>query len=135
MTTKKFEIQLSPQNEEWIKLVPNTQQNMDIIMNKLISSAISEGLFLEVISQSLTLADLSKFKVAYSRLQAKRAEHMADLDVTHPHVERKKIVKTSTVEVESEDIVPEDLPVAVSKTPKKESPKKQLGHGFTEDSF
>ena len=129
MTTKKFEIQLTPQNDEWIKLVPNAQQNMDNIMNKLISTAISEGLFLEVISQSLSLADLSRFKAAYSRLQTKRAEHMADLDVTPTHVERKKVVTTKTVEVDSESIASEPTP---KKIIKKEKP---LGHGFDEQTF
>lgn len=138
MAEKKFEIVLTPQNDEWIKLIPNASQNMDNVINKLLSASINEGLFLEVISQSLTLADLAKFKASYSRLQLKRAEHMADLEITPTHVERRKVVQTQTVEVDEEDIVPEDLPTP--KQPKsapssKKESKKQLGHGFTEDSF
>jgi hypothetical protein len=138
MADKKFEINLTPQNDEWIKLIPNASQNMDNVVNKMISAAINEGLFLEVISQSLTLADLSKFKSAYARLQTKRAEHMADLEITPTHTERRKVVQTQTVEVDSEDIIPEDLPSQKQKSTQsssKKDTKKQLGHGFTEDSF
>ena len=40
MATPKFEVDLTPQNEEWIKLIPNAPKNMDIIINKLIEQAI-----------------------------------------------------------------------------------------------
>lgn len=133
MAEKKFEIRLTPQNEEWVNLIPNGSQNTDIVMNKLISASINEGLFLEVISQSLTLADLAKFKVSYSRLQTKRAEHMADLEITPTHVERKKVVQTQTMEIEQEEIIPEDLPVQKSKNVTK--PTKITSHGFDEQSF
>lgn len=131
MAAKKFEIVLTPQNEEWVKLIPNPNQNMDIVFNKLIDSSINEGLLLEVISQSLTVSDLAKFKNAYAKIQLKRAEHMADLEISPPHIERRKVVQTQSVEVEAEDIIPEDIP-APTPTPKKE---KKFSHGFDESTF
>lgn len=128
----KFEISLTPQNDEWIKLIPNAGVNTDIIMNKLIEMAVNEGLLLEVISQSLTVADLSKFRNSYAKMQAKRAEYMAELDVTPTHVERKRVVQTQTVEVEQEEIIPE----AVAPKPKAQAkPAKKLSTGFDEDTF
>ncbi|MBX9838819.1 MAG: hypothetical protein K2X69_10975, partial [Silvanigrellaceae bacterium] len=72
MASKNFEIQLTPQNDEWVKLIPNSDQNMHLIMNKLIEHCIDDGVFLAIISKSLTLADLIKFKSAYSKLHSKR---------------------------------------------------------------
>jgi pyruvate formate-lyase activating enzyme-like uncharacterized protein len=126
---KKFEVNLTPQNEEWIKLIPNAVQNNDIIFNKLVEMAINEGLLLEVISQSLTVGDLSKFKTAYSKMQAKRAEHMAELDVQPMHVERKRVVQTQTVEVESEVVDAEDFEEVVE-APKPAKKEKKMSHGF-----
>lgn len=129
MTDKKFGINLTPQNDEWIKLIPNPNQNMDFVINKLVSVCINDGTFLEIISQSLTLSDLSKFKLAYSKLQSKRAEHIADLDINSAQPERKK---TPTVNVDSDGFN------EITKSPQpiiKKDAKKQLGHGFAEDSF
>lgn len=127
---KKFEVNLTPQNEEWIKLIPNATQNNDIIFNKLIEMGINEGLLLEVISQSLTVTDLNKFKNAYAKMQSKRAEYMADLDVQPMHVERKRVVQTQSVEVEQEEIIPEEI--EAPEPPKK---TKKHSHGFDEDTF
>lgn len=133
---KKMEVNLTPQNDEWINLIPNAQQNLDIVFNKLIEMAINEGLLLEIISQSLTLNDLSKFKSSYSKIQAKRAEYMADLDVQPMHVERKRIVQTQTVEVEQEVQDADEIEVRQQKNHK---PTKKVtkthSHGFEEDSF
>jgi len=131
---KKFEIQLTPQNEEWLQLIPNHSSNIDLIFNKLINSAINEGIFLEVISQSLTLNDLAKFKTTYSKLQSARAKHMLDLEITPTHTERKKIIQTQTIEVEKEEIIPEEIKVVIP--PKvAEKKEKKISHGFDEDSF
>lgn len=120
MATKKFEINLTPQNDEWVKLIPNPSQNMNNLFNKLIDASIDEGLFLEVVAQSLTVPDLAKFKTAYSKLQTKRAEHIADLEMSSGQIERRKTV----VQPIEEEVVPT----------KKET-KKTHSHGFTEDSF
>lgn len=132
MSVKKFEFQLTPQNEEWVKLIPNPTQNIDIVFNKLIDASINEGLLLEVISQSLTVTDLSKFKTAYSKIQSKRAEHMADLEITPPHIERRKVTHTQSVEIEEEEIIPEELHIPPPKPVKKE---KKISHGFDEQIF
>ena len=134
MATKKFELNLTPQNEEWVKLIPNPAQNMDIVFNKLIDTSINEGLLLEVISQSLTVSDLSKFKNSYSKVQTKRAEHMADLEITPAHIERKKVVHTQSIEVEEEEIIPEELPPP-PKPKTKPAPEKKISHGFDESVF
>ena len=123
MTAKKLELELTPQNEEWIKLIPNPTKNLNIVLNRLIDVCMNDGMLLEVISQSLTVSDLSKFKTGYSRMQRKRAEHMADLDVSLPHIERKRLDdEEPSMEVSSK----EDL------TTKKE---KKISHGFTEEQF
>jgi len=127
----KLEVSLTPQNQEWIKLIPNTTVNQDIVFNKLIEMAISGGLLLEVISNSLTVGDLSKFKNAYSKMQSKRAGFLEDLDVTPTVTERKSIKQTFVEEVETETIDPEPVRKVVKKSPKKEV----KSHGFTEDSF
>ena len=127
----KLEVNLTPQNQEWIKLIPNSTLNQDIIFNKLIEMAISEGLLLEVISNSLTVGDLSKFKTAYSKMQSKRAEFLDDLDVTSTHVERKSTKQTFVEEVEEEVVEPTPAP---KKTVKK-TPKPKTTHGFDEDTF
>jgi len=133
--SKKFELNLTPQNEEWIKLIPNAAQNNDIVFNKLIEMAINEGLLLEVISQSLTVTDLNKFKNVYAKMQSKRAEYMAELDVTPAHVERKRVVQTSSIEVEQEVVDADDYEEVVEtpKTPAKK--EKKISHGFDEDTF
>jgi hypothetical protein len=133
MPNKKFEIQLTPQNDEWINLIPNPTQNMDVIFNKIVDLVINEGIFLEVISQSLTLNDLSKFKMTYAKMQATRAKHMLDLEITPTQTERKKITQIKTVEVEKEIIIPDEIKVPVeTKIEKKE---KKMSHGFSEESF
>ena len=127
--SKNFEIDLTPQNEEWIKLTPNTTKNTDIIFNKLIETAINEGLLLEVISQSLTLADLKKFKTTYGKMQTNRAGFLDELDVVPTHVERKKVTQTVIAEVEEETVAP-------APPKKKTQPKKKpTTHGFDEDTF
>ncbi len=126
-----LEINLTPQNQEWIKLIPNAAVNQDIVFNKLIESAISEGLLLEVISNSLTVGDLSKFKNTYSKMQSKRAGFLEDLDVTPTHVERKSVKQTFVEEVEEEEIIPEPKKKVVKRSPKKEL----KSHGFDEDTF
>jgi len=135
MAQNKLEIVLTPQNDEWIKLIPNQTQNLNIVFNKLIDAAIGEGLLLEVISQALTISDLSKFKTSYARIQSKRAEYMADLEITPPHIERRKVVQTQSIEIDEEDIIPEDIkPVSTQSaaSPKKE---KKISHGFDESVF
>ncbi len=129
MTSRKLEVNLSPQNEEWINLIPNLIQNGDIVFNKLIDMAINEGLFLEVISQSLTVSDLSKFKNAYSRIQAKRSAHMAELETTPLYTERKKSSNNDTFEGEEEIILEE------TKTLHHKKPEKKMTHGFDEETF
>jgi hypothetical protein len=133
MTSKKFEISLTPQNDEWVNLIPNPSLNVDIIFNKIIDAAINEGLFLEVISQSLTLNDLAKFKSSYTKMQTTRAKHMADLEITPVHTERKRVVQTQTVEIGKEEIIPEEISVIVE--PKAEKKEKKMSHGFSEESF
>lgn len=128
---KGFEINLTPQNDEWIKLIPNSPQNVDIVMNKLIEAAINDGMLLEIIAQSLTVPDLLKFKTMYSKMQLKRVEYMSDLEITPHHIERKKVVQTQIIETDSEEIIPEEITVKQT-TPIK--PKKP-SHGFSEDSF
>jgi len=124
--SKNFELDLTPQNEEWVKLIPNATKNMDIVFNKLIEMAINEGLLLEVISQSLTVTDLQKFKTTYSKMQTKRAGFLNDLDVAPIQTERKKVTQTQTIEVEAETI----------SKPTKQKPKKEVkSHGFDEDVF
>ena len=54
---------------------------------------------------------------------------MTELEITPHHVERKKLVQTQIVEVDQEDIVPEEISV---KQPQK---TKKPSHGFSEDSF
>lgn len=136
MSNKKFELTLTPQNDEWVKLIPNASQNNDIVFNKLIEMAINEGLLLEVISQSLTVADLSKFRTAYSKMQSKRAEYMNDLDVQPMHVERKRVVQTQTVEVENEVVDADDYEeVVVTNKQKSVKKEKKMSHGFDEDTF
>lgn len=127
----KLEVSLTPQNQEWIKLIPNAPVNQDIVFNKLIEMAINEGLLLEVISNSLTVGDLSKFKNAYGKMQSKRAGFLEDLDVTPTHVERKTIKQTFVEEVETETIDPEPTRKVVKKASKKEV----KSHGFDEDTF
>ena len=134
MAIKLFEINLTPQNDEWIKLIPNAGQNSDIIFNKLIDMAINEGLLLEVISQSLSNSDLAKFKTSYGKMQAKRAEYMAELDVTPMHVERKRIVQTQTVKIEEEIQDADDYEESVE-TPKPINKEKKMSHGFDESTF
>jgi hypothetical protein len=129
--SNKLEVNLTPQNQEWIKLIPNANVNQDIVFNKLIETAISEGLLLEVISNSLTVGDLSKFKTTYSKMQSKRAGFLEDLDVTPPHIDRKKVTQTFVEEIEEEEIEPTPTRKVIKKTPKKEV----KSHGFTEDSF
>ncbi len=132
MATKNLEVNLTPQNQEWIKLIPNTPINQDIVFNKLIEMAISEGLLLEVISNSLTVGDLSKFKNAYGKMQSKRAGFLEDLDVTPTHVERKTIKQTFVEEVETEEVDPKPTPKKIVK----KAPKKEVkSHGFDEDTF
>lgn len=132
MASKKFEINLTPQNEEWIKLIPNQTQNNDIVFNKLIEMAINEGLLLEVISQSLTMGDLSKFKTAYGKMQTKRAGFLDELDVTPSHVERKRVVQTMSVEVDEEEILPT---VEIKEPPKQKKKVAEKKVGWDEDTF
>jgi len=127
MPNKSLTVNLTPQNEEWISLIPNQTQNLDIFFNKLIDFSISDGLFLEVISQSLTVADLSKFKTAYSRIQAKRAVHMAELETTPLYVDKRKTNDSLT---EEDEIIQEESSVV---PPKKQ--EKKLTHGFSETEF
>lgn len=128
---KAFEINLTPQNDEWIKLIPTSSpQNIDIVMNKLIDAAINEGLLLEIISQSLTISDLAKFKTLYSKMQSKRLEYMNELEITPTQVERKKVIQSQPVEPVIETDIPEELPV-------KPAPNKgkKVSHGFDESTF
>ena len=128
---KAFEINLTPQNDEWIKLIPTSSpQNIDIVMNKLIDAAINEGLLLEIISQSLTISDLAKFKTLYSKMQSKRIEYMTELEITPTQVERKKVIQSQPVEPVIETEIPEELPV-------KPAPNKgkKVSHGFDESTF
>lgn len=128
---KAFEINLTPQNDEWIKLIPTSSpQNIDIVMNKLIDAAINEGLLLEIISQSLTISDLAKFKTLYSKMQSKRLEYMTELEITPTQVERKKVIQSQPIESDIETEIPEELPV-------KPAPNKgkKVSHGFDESTF
>lgn len=128
---KAFEINLTPQNDEWIKLIPTSSpQNIDIVMNKLIDAAINEGLLLEIISQSLTISDLAKFKTLYSKMQSKRLEYMTELEITPTQVERKKVIQSQPIESDIETDIPEELPV-------KPAPNKgkKVSHGFDESTF
>lgn len=128
---KAFEINLTPQNDEWIKLIPTSSpQNIDIVMNKLIDAAINEGLLLEIISQSLTISDLAKFKTLYSKMQSKRIEYMTELEITPTQVERKKVIQSQPIESDIETEIPEELPV-------KPAPNKgkKVSHGFDESTF
>lgn len=128
---KAFEINLTPQNDEWIKLIPTSSpQNIDIVMNKLIDAAINEGLLLEIISQSLTISDLAKFKTLYSKMQSKRLEYMNELEITPTQVERKKVIQSQPIESDIETEIPEELPV-------KPAPNKgkKVSHGFDESTF
>ena len=128
---KAFEINLTPQNDEWIKLIPTSSpQNIDIVMNKLIDAAINEGLLLEIISQSLTISDLAKFKTLYSKMQSKRIEYMTELEITPTQVERKKVIQSQPIESDIETDIPEELPV-------KPAPNKgkKVSHGFDESTF
>ena len=126
---KTFELSLTPQNEEWVKLIPNHTQNIDIIMNKLIDTAISEGLMLEVISGTLTITDLRKFSASYEKLQSTRASFFEGLDIAPVHTERKKVTQTVSTEIEQETI---EAKPKKEKT-KKENTKKAVG--FDEDVF
>ena len=128
---KAFEINLTPQNDEWIKLIPTSSpQNIDIVMNKLIDAAINEGLLLEIISQSLTISYLAKFKTLYSKMQSKRLEYMTELEITPTQVERKKVIQSQPIESDIETEIPEELPV-------KPAPNKgkKVSHGFDESTF
>lgn len=128
---KAFEINLTPQNDEWIKLIPTSSpQNIDIVMNKLIDAAINEGLLLEIISQSLTISDLAKFKTLYSKMQSKRIEYITELEITPTQVERKKVIQSQAIESDIETDIPEELPV-------KPAPNKgkKVSHGFDESTF
>ena len=128
---KAFEINLTPQNDEWIKLIPTSSpQNIDIVMNKLIDAAINEGLLLEIISQSLTISDLAKFKTLYSKMQSKRIEYITELEITPTQIERKKVIQSQPVEPVIETDIPEELPV-------KPAPNKgkKVSHGFDESTF
>ncbi len=128
---KAFEINLTPQNDEWIKLIPTSSpQNIDIVMNKLIDAAINEGLLLEIISQSLTISDLAKFKTLYSKMQSKRIEYITELEITPTQVERKKVIQSQPIESGIETDIPEELPV-------KPAPNKgkKVSHGFDESTF
>ena len=128
---KAFEINLTPQNDEWIKLIPTSSpQNIDIVMNKLIDAAINDGLLLEIISQSLTISDLAKFKTLYSKMQSKRLEYMTELEITPTQVERKKVIQSQPIESDIETEIPEELPV-------KPAPNKgkKVSHGFDESTF
>ena len=128
---KAFEINLTPQNDEWIKLIPTSSpQNIDIVMNKLIDAAINEGLLLEIISQSLTISDLAKFKTLYSKMQSKRIEYITELEITPTQVERKKVIQSQPIESDIETDIPEELPV-------KSAPNKgkKVSHGFDESTF
>ena len=128
---KAFEINLTPQNDEWIKLIPTSSpQNIDIVMNKLIDAAINEGLLLEIISQSLTISDLAKFKTLYSKMQSKRIEFITELEITPTQVERKKVIQSQPIESDIETDIPEELPV-------KPAPNKgkKVSHGFDESTF
>ncbi len=129
---KAFEINLTPQNDEWIKLIPTSSpQNIDIVMNKLIDAAINEGLLLEIISQSLTISDLAKFKTLYSKMQSKRIEYMTELEITPTQVERKKVIQSQPVESVIETDIPEELPVK----PAAPNKGKKVSHGFDESTF
>src|SRR5574344_337218 len=128
---KAFEINLTPQNDEWIKLIPTSSpQNIDIVMNKLIDAAINEGLLLEIISQSLTISDLAKFKTLYSKMQSKRLEYMTELEITPTQVERKKVIQSQPVESDIETDIPERLPVKPGP-----SKGKKVSHGFDESTL
>ncbi len=129
--TKKFEIDLTPQNEEWVKLIPNTEQNQNLIFNKLIEMAINNGLLLDVISQSLTLSDLTKFKSAYSKMQSKRAEYMDGLDIGSMYVEKKRVISIPTTVEENNTIVRNDN---LQKSENARKPEKKVS-GFTESTF
>jgi len=125
--SKKFEVNLTPQNEEWINLIPNASKNIDIIFNKLIETSINEGLLLEIISQSLTLPDLKKFKTSYGKMQTSRAGFLQDLNITPQQIERKRVTQTVTSELDDELVEPEP--------PKKTVKKVEKKSGWDEDTF
>lgn len=133
MASKNFEIQLTPQNDEWVKLIPNSDQNMHLIMNKLIEHCIDDGVFLAIISKSLTLADLIKFKSAYSKLHSKRMEYITALDIRlSQQLEVKKPIQMiediqPQIFIESSDEVSIPTPPIQSKKANKS--------GFTEDAM
>lgn len=132
MSHKKIEFIVMPQNEEWINLIPNMEKNKDIIFNKLIELAVNDGLILDAVAASLTVADLFKFKASYSKMQSKRAEFFDEVGATNraPKVSKRQSKIDETVESEVEAAQEQTIPVQ----PIKKEVKK-MTHGFDEDSF
>jgi len=127
--SKNFEINLTPQHEEWIKLIPNASKNMDIVFNKLIEYSINDNILLEIISQTLTVADLQKFKNSYSKMQSKRASFIDDLEITKKSMKHIEIVDEPKI---IEDLEPIKKETKISQKPKQ---SKKVSHGFDEDTF
>jgi len=128
--SKNFEINLTPQHEEWIKLIPNASKNMDIVFNKLIEYSMKDNILLNIISQTLTVADLQKFKNSYSKMQSKRAAFIDDLEIT-----KKTTIKQ--IEMLDEPEIIEELEPIKKETKISQKPKqsKKVSHGFDEDTF
>ena len=113
---------------------------MDILFNKLIDVSINEGLFIKIISQTLTVSDLAKFKTVYTKMNIKRLEHIADLKITPLQIEQKEMISTQIIEYDDslmtnttkEEMFTMDTIKEEIESPKKE---KQQNHGFDEDSF
>jgi len=114
--SKKNEIilDLTPQNLEWIELIPFQNKNIEIVFNKLLSTSIENSNFLEVISKTLNVSDLQKFKTSFLKMQNKRNEC---LEILKCPTESKNLLK--------ENISEEKIEIDVVKTP----------HGFAEDTF
>lgn len=126
MAIKKFEVKLTPQNEEYVNLIPNLTLNLDIILNKMIDAAVEDGTLLSTTTTSLNVNDLSRFKSSYEKLQSKRKSYMDALEVTLPYTKR------SVADVYEEDVY-EVVDEPVERLPKVKEQK--LSHGFTETDF
>jgi len=74
-------IKLNPQNEEWIGLIPNQTKNLDNFFNKLIEESVRSGDFIRIITETLSITDLQKFKVSYTRLNSKIEKCLEELEV------------------------------------------------------
>jgi len=133
MSVKKIDLKLSPQNDEWMKMIPNIAQNRDIILNKLIEVSINDGLLLEIISQSLTITDLSKFKDIYTKMYTERAQHISDLENPSIHIERKKKIHVEKTEVYDDISCSDGNPIPLKA--KQITTQEKNSNGFDEQTF